>query len=72
MKKRKTELERTCKRCATVWYAWKETKPNQWEIAGAKMSASGSRMTLGGGRRGSQLPDAGADAGTAARPDRGG
>jgi predicted nucleic-acid-binding Zn-ribbon protein len=36
--KRKSELERTCKRCSTVWYARKETKPNRWEIAGAKMS----------------------------------
>jgi hypothetical protein len=50
-KRPKTELERTCKRCSTVWYAPKESKPNRWEIAGAKMSASGSRMTIGGGRR---------------------
>jgi hypothetical protein len=49
--KTKTELGRTCKRCSTVWYARKESKPNRSEIMGAKMSAAGSRMTIGGGRR---------------------
>ena len=34
-----------------LWYAREESKPNRLEIMGAKMSASGSPMTIGGSRR---------------------
>lgn len=49
----KREWRRTCKRCSQVWFAPIEVKPNRLEIGGYKMGATGSRLTLFGGRKAS-------------------
>jgi ribosomal protein L37E len=46
----KKEMERTCNRCANVWYVSldvaKEKKPGNLEMFGARMEAKGERATL--------------------------
>ena len=48
--------ERSCSQCGAIWYAHRDrnvvTNP---QVARYRMSATGSRMTLGGGRRAASL-----------------
>jgi hypothetical protein len=45
------EMQRTCKRCDTVWYlsikAAKERMPNRMLQAGIRMQAAGAEMSFG-------------------------
>jgi RNA polymerase subunit RPABC4/transcription elongation factor Spt4 len=45
------EVQRTCKRCETVWYlsikAAKERMPDRMMALGIRMQAAGTRMSIG-------------------------
>lgn len=45
------QLRRTCNDCQHRWFSPDEVAPSDLKIRGAKIQASGSRMTLFGGRR---------------------